>query len=73
MKHIKKFGQINEDLNRPTEIRIERRGNNTYAFVKVSNGDDKNGEDMTLDPEQRGEIETFLNRRLSGAREYFIN
>ena len=59
MKHIKKFGQINEKAKK-TEIRLERRGKQ-YAFVKIVDGDAKNGEDISITYDQRTAIEKILN------------
>ena len=45
-------------------IRLERRENNTYAFVEVINGDVKNAKEIALSQEQRNAIEEILNSEL---------
>lgn len=52
--------EIEKDME---TIRIEKRENNTYAFIEVVKGDAKNAKEITLTPTQREEIEKILNKK----------
>jgi len=45
-------------------IRLEKRDNKTYAFIKVVNGDSANAEEIVLSSKQREAIEAILNSEI---------
>jgi hypothetical protein len=59
-----KIRKFNEEYTHPPftdkNIRIERRENNTYAFVEGGSSDSK---EISITPEQRKAIEEILNKK----------